>query len=586
MTLRSIQIHLVAAIVALLAAAPQTAALDAVATVDRTRIGRSESVMLSISTSVEDPEVDTTAIKDFKVISKGRQSSVSIVNNQMSRQTVMQYALIPLKEGTLRIPPLTVADGGDVVRTRPITVVVSARPADADAGDEVMVSAAVSDPRPFVGQQLVYTFRLRSRVRFANARFQAPDFDGFSAKEVDGQHQYQQVVDGKRYQVTELRTILVPLKSGAINIEAAELTCEVPTRGRGASTPPLGSVFNSPFFGSSLVTRVLRTQELRLDVRPLPVYKETAPFSGLIGEFSIEATIDRTTLTAGESATLAVAMAGTGNLQDAGPPAILLPHEFKAYEDAPESAIRADEKGFSGKKVFRTALVPTVPGGYVIPAVSVVVFDTGTGAYRKLQTDPISVSVMAVQEENAPIVVSGTPDASALPKKQKVALVGKDILPLKTDPSVLETVRPLSPVMFFSLALLPPMTYLMVLAGLSFRRKNGTSKQKMAERARRSLKEAEARFSQSEDTAPSLTMLKRALICAVLSSAGREGAALTYDEARALMLETGLPEPFADSVSNLLRRIDTAVYGGAPPDAASARAFIAQAEPMIRRLVR
>lgn len=587
MTLRSINIHLVAAIAALLIAAPQAAALDAVATVDRTRIGRSESVMLSISTSVEAPEVDTAAIKDFKVISKGRQSSISIVNNEMSRQTVLQYALIPLKEGTLQIPPLTVTDGGDVVRTRPITVVVSTRPADADAGDEVMVSAVVSDPRPFVGQQLVYTFQLRTRVRFVNARFQAPDFDGFSATEVDGQHQYQQVVDGKRYQVTELRTILVPLKSGAINISAAELTCDVPTRGRAQAPSPLDSVFGRPFFGSSrLATRVLRTQVLTLDVRSLPPYTETAPFSGLIGKFSIEARIDKANLAAGDSTTLAVTLAGTGNLQDAGSPAIPVPAGFKTYEDAPEATIRADENGFSGKKVFRTALVPTAPGGYVIPALSVVIFDTGTGTYRKLQTDPIPVSVMTVQENNAPIVVLATPDASALPKKQKVALVGKDILPLKTDPSVLETVMPLSPATFLVLAFLPPMSYLMVLAGLCFLRKNGSTRQNMAEDARRALKEAKARLSAGNDTVPSLTMLERAVTCAVFAAAGHEGAALTYDEAKALMLEAGLPEPFVDSVSDLMRGIDTAIYGGASPDAAATRAFITQAEPMVRRLTK
>ena len=587
MTLRRISIHLATTIAALLIAAPQAAALNAVATVDRTRIGRSESVMLSISTSAEDPEVDTAAIKDFKALSKGRQSSISIVNNQMSRQTVLQYALIPLKEGTLQIPPLTVADGGNVVRTRPITVIVSARRANADAGDEMMVSAVVSKPRPFAGQQLVYTFQLRTRVRFANARFQAPDFDGFSATQVDGQHQYQQVVDGKRYQVTELRTILVPLKSGAIHIAAAELTCDVPTRGRGQAPSPLDSMFGGPFFGSNrLASRVLRTQELTLDVRPLPPYQEKASFSGLIGKFSLEATIDKSALAAGDSATLAVTLVGSGNLQDAGSPTIPFPAGFKAYEDAPEATIRADENGFSGKKVFRTALVPTVPGSYVIPAVTVVVFDTGTGAYRKLQTDPILVSVMAVHEKNASIVVSAAPDASTLPKKQTVTMVGKDILPLKTDPSILKTVSPLSPITFLVLGLLPPMAYLMILAGLYFLRKNGSARQNMAEDARHALKEAKARLSVGADTAPSLTMLKRAVTCAVFAAGGREGAALTYDEASALMLETGLPEPFADSVSDLMRGIDTAVYGGVSPDAAAARAFITQAEPMIRRLTK
>lgn len=569
-----------------LAAASAAAALEVAATVDRTRIGLSESVMLSVTASGESPEVDTRVITDFRVLSQGRQSSISIINNQVTRQTVFRYTLIPLKTGALQIPPLAVAAGSENARTRPISITVSAKPPD-EVAQDIIVSAEVSESRPFVGQQIVYTFRLQAGARFANARFQAPAFDGFSAKEVEGQKQYQQIVNGKHYQVTELRFVLFPLESGKNTIAPAELTCDVPSGRLGQTQRAQDPVFGNPFFGGTrMVTRAFRTQPLTIDVAPLPPYDGTPMFSGLVGRFTLEAALDGATLPAGDSATLTVTIAGSGNLQDAGPPPTPLPEGFKGYDDAPEEAITVGENGFSGKKVFRTAVVPTAPGAYLIPSISMVVFDTGTGNYRRLETKPIPVTVTAAREENAPIVVSAAPEGPALPEKQKVALVGRDILPLKTDPSALEAVSPLSPYTFTGLAALPPVVYLLVLAWLSISRRNGEVGEKLADKARQSLMEAGSLLSENADSMELLTVLRRALMFAVFSAAGREGASLTYDEAGSMLVGCGVSEPIAEEVETLMRRIDTAVYGGEVPAMETAREFDARVRTVINQLVK
>ena len=170
----------------LLAAAAFADAASVRAVVDRNQATVGESIALQVTIDGGEGDVDLSGLVDFKTVSRGTSSSFQMINGRTSRQLIHNYVLIPLKAGNLTIPAIPVTIDGKIHYTTPIGVTVSREP-PADSGQrDVYVTAEVSDPAPWVGQQIVYTFRLFNAVQVADAKFQAPEFNGFTCRGTGG----------------------------------------------------------------------------------------------------------------------------------------------------------------------------------------------------------------------------------------------------------------------------------------------------------------------------------------------------------------------------------------------------------------
>ena len=559
------------------------AAADIRAFVDKTRMTLGESAQLTVSASRGDANVDLSAIKDFKVVSRGTSTSVQIVNGRMTREVRSNYAIIPLKAGRLRIPPLSVESGGKVYKTREIIIQVSAQPQQPAQNKNVFVSSLVSNPNPFQGEQIVYTFRLFTAVQIANARFQQPGFTGFSAKEVEDRKTYRQVVSGREYQVTELKFVLVPLTTGKKVIEPAVLQCDI-VRRKQRSRGPFGSFFDDPFFGSTeLEPVVFRTRPIEVTINSLPAYTGAVEFSGLVGKFDIRADIEAETLGVGDSTTLTVVIEGTGNIMDAAPPSIPAPVEFKRYTDAPEEEIRLDASGFSGKKAFRTALVPVKEGSYTIAPIRLSYFDTASESYVTRSTKPFSLRVNPPAEKEKPEIVLTTPETGELPGslKKKVEFTGRDILPLKENLDALRNQQPWSLLRFILFLAIPVFAYIALRTALALTRKDDHPSAIMAARAEEALKQAGKPGVSEEDF---LSGLYRGIVSIVLSKAGVKGESLTTVEAKDILLSNGYSEDIADRAAGLLERIESTRYSGLKTDASFREDVLSETREIFKRL--
>ena len=177
-------------LICLLAAlSPAAAEVSVRATVDRTTLAPGESVQLRVTVSGGSGDVDLSGLNDFKVLSQGTSSSVQIINGHMSRETSHNYMLMARHQGRLTIPALAVEVDDRIYHTAPIDITVTRQPdtsGDHFEHQEAWATSEVSDATPYEGQQITYTFRLYNAVQIQNAQFQAPEFDGFSAKEIKG----------------------------------------------------------------------------------------------------------------------------------------------------------------------------------------------------------------------------------------------------------------------------------------------------------------------------------------------------------------------------------------------------------------
>lgn len=552
--------------------------------VDRTNATLGESLQLTVSIRGAGGDVDTSPIKDFKVISRGTSTNYEMINGRTSWEMSYNYTLIPLKDGRLIIPPLKVDTEGQIRLTKEIPVDIVKRGEGKPQDRDLFVEAQVSNPNPYEGEQIVYTFKFYTAAQIARgANLQNPSFSGFTAKKIEEEKTYQSVIAGRGYTVSELSYILVPMGPGEKVIEPAILECSA-VRSRSRSGSDYDSFFSDSFFGRTrLEPKVLRTESLKVNVKVLPPYNGNAKFSGLVGKFDIQAKVENSQLKVGDSTTLSLTVQGTGNIMDAEDPEIKVPQEsFKIYKDTPEESIQTGPNGFSGKKVFRTAIVPVKPGNYSLAPIRIAYFDVSKGQYEIRTTRPISLMVSPSGEKDKAEVFSA-PISEGNSLKKKVEFTGRDILPLKESLDSLENRRALAPPRFALFLLIPAFLFLAVKSLLVISRKSDDPARLMAERAEKALKSACAPETSGEEF---LSCLYRSVISIIFSKAGTKGESLTYTEASDILRSCGYAEDIAEHAAALLEHIESAKFGKGTVDEAFKEKLLSETKEIVRSLSR
>jgi hypothetical protein len=237
------------------AAAADAATVRAV--VDRNQATVGESIALQVTIEGGEGDVDLSGLSDFKTISRGTQQQLPDDQRPHLPAADSQLCPDPHKAGPLTIPAIPVTHR----RHRPLHDPHHRQgfqpepPADSGQRD-VYVTAGVSSPSPWIGQQIAYTFRLFNAVQVADAKFQPPEFSGFNAEELEDRKSYRTVVNGREFIVTEVVFILVPVKTGDLEIEPAVLQVGLLQRSR----RPRPFAGMDAFFGrSEMTTRILET---------------------------------------------------------------------------------------------------------------------------------------------------------------------------------------------------------------------------------------------------------------------------------------------------------------------------------------
>ena len=550
------------------------------AVVDRNQVRVGESITLQIIIEGGDGKIDLDTLKMFKIIPRGTSSNFQMINGRTSRQKIHNFLLIPLHEGTLTLPAIAVTIDGKVHHTTPIQLAVTEEPPAESGRRDVFVTAEISNASPWVGQQIAYTFRLFNAVQVADAKFQPPDFTGFNAEQLEDQKTRRTILNGREYMVSEVVVILVPLKSGTLTIEPAVLQAGLVQRNR--QPRPFSGM--DAFFGrTELTTRILETDPVAVEVKELPSRPPGTPFSGLVGQFEIEASLDKATLPVGDSTTLAITVRGIGNIMDAAAPTIPVPRGFKTYTDNPEEIIQLGPDGYNGSKTFRTALVPVEPGQYRIEPVEWVFFDVDAGAYRTLFTAAFDVTASPSDASTTDIDMFRASPIQTVPVKKRVEFTGRDILPIKTSLAVVQPKKTLS-VWWFGLSLLIPfMGFVFIVAFVRGKGKDDSPVRIMADRARKALKKAADVRSSDADF---LSSLYRALVSAVNSKKGVTGTSLTWSEAKQQLTEVGWDAEDAVETAKLLETIESFNYSGKALDTKKRAELFEKTKEAVRRLTR
>lgn len=552
---------------------------DVTAHVDKLKIFKDDSVFLKVEVSGGKADLDFSTVKDFKVIPRGSSSSYNYINGKSERKATYNFVLMPLSTGELKIPVIKATRDSDIGFTREIVIHVSDQVVKPGDIKELFARADVANTHLFVGQQSVYTLKFFTSKKLSGLGFETPPgFNGFSSKPVEKEKSYTLDIKGVFYNVSEVNYVIIPARPGTFNIDPAVLIARVMVKSN--RDPRFGSFFNDSFFSSNTFKPVrVASNPVKIEVSPIPPYQGQGKVSGLVGHFDIEGNMDRTSLKAGESATLTIKISGSGNIMDASLPEIDLNDEaFKVYDDNPVETIHLTETGYEGVKIFKKAIVPVNPGEYVIKQVPLIYFDVDKGAYQMISTKEINLDVIPSEKMQVAVTpLNRTTDLSVV--KQEVSFINKDILDIKEGLAVLEDYREINP-FFFGLLLLMPVV---LFSGVKFftvvKKKELSVEKVMEEKARHHLKQARKMSSGEKGF---LGHLYSSLVALILAKGEKRGETVTIKEAQTILTQANVDNIRIDQITHLLETIESVRFGGKKIDENKAKQLLSKTKQAMK----
>ncbi len=577
--------HFVLLSIALLMASSSAGAQGIKVTINRTEATIQDQLVLAVaiegSQSAQPQLPDLSA---FQVYARGAQRQVNMVNGRTSLSVTHNYILVPKRTGTFTVGAASFELDGQVYKSRPFSVRILEASATPRESSDLFVTATISDDSPYVGQQVIYTWRFYRRVRVQDAQLLTPfEFEGFLVEDLGDVNEYNTTRRGQEYLVSEIKKALFPQEQGKLSIPGTRLQCQVLVRNRRR-----GGFFDDFFGGSRGEARVLNSPALEVEVRPLPA--PPSGYSGLVGEFQIGSRISKRQLQVGESATWKLIVSGTGNVQMIGEPVLPDLSRFKIYDDKPASSIERSGRQLKGSRSYTKALVPLEAGELEVPAVRLTYFDPKAGSYRTASTAAVTLSVQPAEgKEELRLTESVAPTTG----KVAVRILADDILPIYKELDAVEAVsfghRADAPWLAGLLA--PPAAFF----GLLFferRRRHlevnvGLVRRRTALRtALKGLGEvaAAAKEGRHQEAAE---LASRRLRSYVGDKVALEGSAFTPAEAGEQLARCGVEESLVRETQQRLESLEAAQYAGIQTAesqdlAAELRALLKQLERQIR----
>lgn len=413
---------------------------------DRKEMGMGDTLTVTVSVqsteSVEISEPETPDLKGFQIVNSWTSSSTASrlvqgpkgMEFETQKSVDYHYMVTPTQMGLLMVPPFEVRVDGKDYRTPGFQIKVSKEgsgaaqvpqipgvPDDLDEAEQIFnqllqrrggqvpkAQAVPKNPNEaffiqldldktevFEGEQITanWFFYTRGNV-MALDRLKFPDLKGFwkeIIEEVPALNFTQEVINGVPYRRALLAShALFPIKPGTSVVDEYKVkaTVQLPAG-------PLGSFgFGQPFSYTRSSDRV------KITVKPLPTEGKPQDFSGAVGVFDVQASVDGKEVPLNQPFALKIRFEGEGNAKLIELPSLGLPAGLESYDT--KSDARFFKNGRSYKE-FEVLVIPREPGEVVIPSISVSLFDPKQARYYTKKTEPITLKVVGEKlAENAP----------------------------------------------------------------------------------------------------------------------------------------------------------------------------------------
>ncbi len=388
------------------------------------------------------------SFKNFSIVSgPNQQSGVSNINGKVDQYVGISFYLKPNGAGKYVIGPAIARINGKEYRTSPVSVVVTNGSGAAqnnnsgplspfgnmtfdfptqpsthrfddyilkkgeDIHDKVQknlfIKLDINKTSCFVGQPVIASYKLYTRLRSESVVTSAPSFNGFSVSELqvnDVNTASTEKFNGRDYNVYTLRKVqLYPLQPGTFTLDPVVADNKVTFIKSEYAGAQEGDLFYDMMQNFANATSpqnavieehvTLQSKPVEIAVKPLPEENKPADFKGAVGDFRMRSSIEKNNITTDDAGSLKVVLEGIGNIQLINSPKIKWPDDIDGYDAKVTDDIDKFSVPIKGTKTFTFPFTASKAGSYTIPSVSFSYFDPSTEQYKILTTQPLTISV-------------------------------------------------------------------------------------------------------------------------------------------------------------------------------------------------
>lgn len=389
--------------------------------------------------------------KNFNIVSgPNQESSSSNINGQVSQYVAMGFSLQPKSAGTFTIGPAKAIVDGKDYESNPVTIKVtnastslqnnnSNNSANALPGfpslpsfdfptvpvthqfddyilkpgenvaektqKNLFIKLDVSKTNCYVGEPIVASFKLYTRLHSETTVTDAPSFNGFSVSDLPvSNNASMEKYNGRMYNVYTLRKVeLYPLQPGKVTLDPVVSDNKVTF----IKSQYANSQNNDDFFGmlenfgdagipaDGLVEKniTLKTPSVTISIKSLPTQDKPSSFRGAVGDFTISSSLAKNNITTDDAGNLKVTISGKGNIQLINAPVINWPAGIDGYDAQVKDNVDKSQVPMQGNKVFFFPFTVSKAGNYKIDSISFSYFDPESATYKTIHTSSLEIHV-------------------------------------------------------------------------------------------------------------------------------------------------------------------------------------------------
>lgn len=568
-------------------------------------IGEPLSMQIRVNGADAADPPDISQLVDFTVQERGGQgnssTSVTNINGKWERITrhayFFNYTITPKRAGRLTIPAIAVEVDGRTYHTEPVTIAAT----EPEETDDLKLRVFLSTGKCYLGEPVTMTvtwfvgkdvngFEFQLPV-VTDPRFTAVPLDGKTGG--SGQDEIkipigsQAVVAvkgrgefaGRDFLTVTFQYLLLPREAGSFTLPQATVACQTVSAYRQSPRRAPFKDFGTfdDFFGNSSQpvyrTQVVPSNTPELTVLPLPEQDKPANFSGLVGDYAIQAAAAPREVNIGDPVTLTVTVSGPSARQAKLPDlASFLPaSSFKI----PEEIAAGDLE--DNKKIFTQTIRVKDTSVTAIPPIALSYFDPVKKSYQLASTAPIPLTVHTARVVTATDAEGKT--AAAGQKELKAA--EKGLAPNYAGNDALIDQRAVSyrPGWWLLLFAAPPLLFFLI--GLARFMKNRKENGREKRQTRHALATLEHQLAAPALSAGNLSFALKEYLAVKLD---KKAGALTFHDVEPALVALRVDTALVLEVRELLTRFETWQYAGQNGTAPDIEQFRVRTLAAARRL--
>lgn len=418
------------------------------ATISPSEIGKDEYVELKlmVENAKEVQQIVPPGLKDFIIVSgPNQESGMTMINGVVKKYIALNFILKPKAVGSFTIgSALAKADAGNY-KSNPVKLKVTAKatgntqgpgaftnpfagidpfaePAPRASYDDyilrkgenphdkiqknMFIHVDVDKKSCYVGEPVVASYKLYTRLKSESNMIKNPSFNGFSVLDLQQPNDLSYKTEkyqGRDYNVYTLRKVqLYPLLAGDLELGTAEIENNVRfIKAAYVNRQPdiFDDMFNDfaeaaiPAEGLENVKATLQSKPLTITAKPLPAANMPVSFKGAVGNFKIETRVEKNNFSTDDAGKLAIVISGEGNLQMINAPEIAWPQGIEGFDSKATDDLYKGTVPVSGRKIFEFPFTVSKPGTFTLPAVEFSFFDSKDAKYKTISSLPLEITI-------------------------------------------------------------------------------------------------------------------------------------------------------------------------------------------------